>query len=117
MTMWYGRFFHGRWLGLALALGVTAVLLPARAMGQDAATIYRQKCAICHGPDGKGNTAKGRKVKVKDLTSAEVQKLSDAQLAAAIAQGKPPNMDGFSDELSPAQIKELVALVRQLAHP
>lgn len=101
--------------GAALALALVAGLAFAPAAhAQGAQELYQQNCAVCHGPDGAGHTLKGRKLKVKDLTSAEVQKLSDAQLAEAIAKGKPPNMDGFSGQLSKAQIDSLVALIRQL---
>ena len=47
----------------------------------DAAADYKAKCATCHGPDGKGDTAMGKTMKVKDLGSAEVQKQSDADVA------------------------------------
>jgi cytochrome c len=52
---------------------------------QDAAATYKAKCAICHGPDGKG-----RKMGTKDLASLEVQGLSDAELIETISKGKPP---------------------------
>ena len=42
----------------------------------DAAADYKAKCATCHGPDGKGDTAMGKTMKVKDLGSADVQKQS-----------------------------------------
>jgi mono/diheme cytochrome c family protein len=81
---------------------------------QDAGALFRKNCAVCHGADGHGQTAKGRKLKVKDLTSAEVQKLSDAELTKVITQGKPPDMDGYADQLSKEEIQAMVAYVREL---
>ena len=34
---------------------------------KDAKDIYLDKCSVCHGADGTGKTAKGRKLKVKDV--------------------------------------------------
>ncbi|HVA63697.1 MAG TPA: cytochrome c [Terriglobales bacterium] len=106
---------------LSLALLITAALgssaLATRARAQGAEDLYLHKCAICHGNDGAAHTMKGRKLKVKDLRSAEVQKLTDAQITQVIAKGKAPNMDGFADDFTPAQIADLVKFVRSLAKP
>lgn len=83
---------------------------PANADTAAAEATYKAKCAMCHGPDGKGETATGKMMKVKDFSSEEVQKMSDADLAAVITSGKgkmPP-----SKSLSADQVKDLVAYVR-----
>ena len=90
----------------------TSVFLSAPANADTAAAeaTYKAKCAICHGADGKGETATGKMMKVKDFSSEEVQKMSDADLAAVITSGKgkmPP-----SKSLSADQVKDLVAYVR-----
>ena len=41
--------------------------------------VYLDKCSVCHAKDGSGNTAKGRKLKVKDVRSPDVQKMSEAR--------------------------------------
>ena len=46
--------------------------------------------------------------------AAEVQKLSDAELTKVITQGKPPDMDGYADQLSKEEIQAMVAYVREL---
>jgi mono/diheme cytochrome c family protein len=56
------------------------------ATAADGSEIYKKECAKCHGADGKGDTTMGKKLKIKDLT-AEVGKLSDAQIAASIKEG------------------------------
>ena len=79
----------------------------------DVAAIYKAKCASCHGADGSGQTAVGKKMMLKDLRSAEVQGLSDDQLYAIVAKGKG-KMPGYEKSLKAATCKELVAYIRQL---
>lgn len=79
----------------------------------DAGADYKAKCATCHGPDGKGDTAMGKTVKVKDLGSAEVQKQSDADMTTIIEKGKKP-MPGYEGKLTKDQIDGLVKYVRSL---
>ena len=67
----------------------------------------------CHGPDGKGDTALGKNLHAKDLTSDEVQKKSNEELSATILKGKE-NMPGFEGRLTQAQINGLVKFIRAL---
>lgn len=100
--------------GLALAAGVAIFLArPARAAGIDAQSIYQHKCAVCHGDDGNGDTMKGRKYKVKPV-SEEIKKDSEAQMIQVVEKGKGANMDSFSDELKPEEIKAVVEYYRDL---
>jgi mono/diheme cytochrome c family protein len=96
---------------IALALA-TIVFLSTPAKGDTAAAeaTYKAKCASCHGPDGKGETATGKMMKVKDFSSAEVQQMSDADLTAAITSGKG-KMPAYKT-LSADQVKDLVAHIR-----
>jgi cytochrome c6 len=82
-------------------------------MAETAAETYKTTCAMCHGADGKGDTALGKNLHAKDLTSDEVQKQSDAELSTIIVKGKE-NMPGFEGRLTPAQIKGLVTFIRAL---
>ena len=82
-------------------------------MAQDAAATYKAKCAMCHGPDGKGS-AMGVKMGAHDFTSADVQKQTDAQLTDIITKGKG-KMPAYSGKLSDADIKGLVTYIRGLA--
>jgi cytochrome c6 len=94
---------------LAVVAAVLAMLaLPLASFAADeAATLYKSKCAMCHGPDGKGKLAG-----TKDFSSAEVQKMSDAELDATITNGKPPKMPSYKGKLTDAQIKGLVKQIR-----
>ena len=64
----------------------------AVAAGDPAAgkAVYDKACKSCHGPTGVANpnVAKMMKVDMKDLGSADVQKMSDADLKAINADGK-----------------------------
>ncbi|HMI51179.1 MAG TPA: cytochrome c [Candidatus Saccharimonadales bacterium] len=94
-------------------VGVAAMSLvagPARSQSGGEA-LYKTKCAACHGPDGKGETAIGKANKLRDLGSADVQKLSDEELAGIIGAGKG-KMPAYAKSLKPEQIKDLVAYIR-----
>ena len=80
----------------------------------DGESTFRAKCSICHGVDGSGNTATGKKLKMRDLRADDVQKQTDAQLAEIIAKGKK-DMPGYEKKLKETQIKELVAYLRDFA--
>jgi cytochrome c6 len=81
------------------------------AFGADAATLWAQNCASCHGKDGSGNTAMGKKLGVKDYT--KTQSFSDAEAANVIKNGKG-KMKAYGGKLSDADVKALVAYVRSL---
>jgi mono/diheme cytochrome c family protein len=105
-------------IGLAVVLASSAsdpsfVSAPA-ASAQD---VYLDKCSVCHAQDGSGNTAKGRKLKVKNVRSPEVQKLSEAEMVEIVAKGKGKDMDGFEKELGSDMVKQLVSYYRSLAKP
>ena len=53
-------------------------------------TVYDKSCKSCHGPDGAGNpaVAKMMKVQMKDLKSAEIQAMRDDDLKKIITDGK-----------------------------
>jgi len=98
---------------LLLTFALSLLFLPA-SRADDAAGLYKTKCAMCHGPDGKGDTPTGKAMKVTDLSSADIQKKTDAQLTESLTNGKG-KMTAFKGKLTDAQIKDLVAYVRELA--
>jgi cytochrome c6 len=99
-------------IGLTMLVGLGLVSVSAQA--QDAAALYKTKCAACHGADGKGDTAIGKTNKIRDLSSAEVQQQSDADLTTTISAGKG-KMPAYGKSLKPDQVKDLVAYIRSLA--
>jgi mono/diheme cytochrome c family protein len=97
---------------LLLALAITC-FLSSSARADDSATLYKAKCAACHGPDGAG-TPVGAKLGAHDLRSADVQKMSDAELTEIITNGKN-KMPAYAKTLKPDDVKGLVAFIRSLA--
>jgi cytochrome c6 len=95
----------------ALAAMAAMFALPLSARADDAAATFKAKCAGCHGADGTGS-AMGKKMGAHDFTSADVQKMSDAELTDVITNGKG-KMPSYKS-LSPDQIKGLVAYIRTL---
>jgi cytochrome c6 len=87
------------------------VTIPAARADDDSQKLFSSKCAMCHGPDGKGATAIGKADKISDFTSADVQKKSDEELATTITTGKN-KMPAYGKSLKPDQIKGLVAYIR-----
>lgn len=90
-------------------LGIPSTASAAGATGQ---AIYEKSCASCHGKDGSGDTVIGKKKKLRDLRSAEVQKQTDDELFKAIAQGSQHPM---AKKMSEADIKAIVSYLRELA--
>jgi len=94
--------------GLAVSLAQT----------EDAQVIWDKQCAKCHGKDGNGQTAMGKKLSIRDLSDAKVQaEIKDEDITKAIKEGvekdgkrlmKPA--EGLSDD----EVKALAAHVRAL---
>jgi|SRR5580658_191728 cytochrome c6 len=99
-------------LGLLLCAGFGVLALPTKGQGGGDA-LYKSKCAGCHGPDGKGQTAVGKADNIRDLGSAEVQAQSDDAIAGIIGNGKG-KMPAYGKSLKADQIKDLVAYIRTL---
>jgi len=93
---------------IALFSFILALALPPLAAAQSAADNYKAKCAMCHGADGSKSM-----MGAKPLNGAEVQAMSDADLTAAITDGKG-KMPAYKGKLTDAQIKDLVAYIRTL---
>jgi cytochrome c6 len=98
---------------LALAMVFQSSSRAAVGITGDGAETFKAKCAACHGPDGTGSTAAGKALKVRDLTSSEVQAQTDDQLFAIISKGKG-KMPAFDKSLGADKCKELVAYIRTL---
>jgi cytochrome c5 len=93
----------------ATALAVV-LTLPVSAQNSSE-TLYKSKCAACHSADGTGSPM-GKKMGAHDFTSADVQKMSDAELTDVITNGKN-KMPKYAS-LKPEDVKGLVAFIRTL---
>lgn len=96
---------------LALLGAMAALFVVPSMSAQDAAATFKAKCAGCHGTDGTGS-AMGKKLGAHDWTSADVQKMSDAELSDIITNGKN-KMPKYAS-LKPDEVKGLVAYIRSL---
>jgi mono/diheme cytochrome c family protein len=107
------RFAHILRTGFLAAAVLLLLGAPLHAQG-DGAALFKTKCAACHGADGSGDTAMGKTLKIRDLRSADVQKQTDAQLTEITTNGKG-KMPAYKGKLTDEQIKQLVAVIRDLA--
>ena len=93
---------------------VLACIAPAAFAGSDeGAATFKAKCAMCHGQDATGNTPMGKNLKIRDLTSADVQNQSDADILNTISKGKN-KMPEYGTKLSKDQIADLQKFIRTL---
>ena len=95
---------------LAMAI---ALALPNLSYAEGGGDIFKAKCAMCHGADGSGNTAMGKKFGLKDMGSADVQGKSDADLTEIITKGKG-KMPSYEGKLTKDQITDVVKYIRTL---
>jgi mono/diheme cytochrome c family protein len=84
-----------------------------RSIGED---IFRNRCTVCHGLDGSGNTTLGKKLLIPDLRAEEVQQRADGELVETIAAGKG-EMPSFKKKLSRDSIYQVIAHLRKLSKP
>lgn len=89
----------------AVVLAFAAFATVARA--DEGGTLFTQKCAMCHGKDGKGAPV-GLKMGAKDLTTL---KLGEGEIEKVVESGKG-KMTGFKGKLSPEQIKSVAKYVK-----
>jgi mono/diheme cytochrome c family protein len=99
---------------MALIVGGSLVLsaLAFADVDKKSERLWKAKCASCHGQTGKGDTEKGKQLKIEDMTTAAYQAKSDAELKAAINDGVKSDMPSFKAELTPDQINAVVAYIR-----
>lgn len=95
---------------LAGLIGFCAETSPAQSAGE---TLFKTKCAACHGQDGKGEVPMGKKLGARNLSSSEVQGQSDTQLIDVVTKGKS-KMPAYDGKLTKEQIAGLVAYIREL---
>jgi len=96
-------------LGLALLL----VFSTFAAAQDSSADVYKSKCAMCHGADGKASSGMGKSMGLKPFSDPDVQGMSDADMAALITNGKG-KMPAMKGKLTDDQIKGLVKYVKSM---
>jgi mono/diheme cytochrome c family protein len=76
--------------------------------------LFKEKCARCHGEDGRGETVTGAMLDVPDFTDVKWWKegKSDRRLITSVTEGRD-GMPHFGKKLSGQEIAALVAYVRR----
>ncbi|MEO7142196.1 MAG: cytochrome c [Bryobacteraceae bacterium] len=97
-----------------LALGTLTMPAVFGADAKAGQADYMRACKSCHGPDGTANpaVAKMMKVDIKNLGSAEVQALSDADMKTIVTEGKGKMKPVHS--VTGASVDDVIAYVRTL---
>lgn len=98
-----------------LFMVLAVALMFSAAAFADGGDTFKAKCAMCHGADGKGATAMGKTLNLRDLGSAEVQSQSDADLTGIITNGKG-KMPKYDGKLTKDEIGAVVKYIRTLKH-
>lgn len=113
------KIFRWRFVLIAALLGIAAfslrpIALAASPVEGDPQKIFQTACAGCHGPDGRGTSPAAKLLKVRDLLSPQVQKMSDTALFTIIAKGSK-NMPPSEKTLGKKKIQALVSYLRAQA--
>ena len=94
---------------IALAL---FLILPNLSWADDGASVYKAKCAACHGADLAGKPA----AKIPSLVSDDVKKASDADLTDMISNGGKDKkaMHAFTNKgVTADQVKMVIGYIRE----
>lgn len=107
-----------RGLALGSLVALTAVLGAHRGQAPNSGReIYRVRCAMCHGAQGRGDGAAGASFNPRptDLTTrAQRMALTDSAVAAVITTGRRA-MPAFGRMLTKPQLDSVVAYLRTLS--
>lgn len=103
------KSFHLMVAGAMAAL-MTLTTASAQTTGAD---VYKSKCQMCHGPDGRANTPAGKMMKAIPFDSPALVKKTNAELIKATEDGKG-HMPAYKGKLTDAQIKNVIAYIRTL---
>lgn len=111
----FGVFFLLTLIIFFLFLQIPGVLAGVGDLAKGKA-LYEKHCAACHGPEGKGDGYTLFDPPVADLTTAEIQKRSDAALLQSVHKGIPNTAMGtWTLTLSDEEITLVLGYVRSLA--
>jgi len=112
----------GMKITLAAIATVAFVFACVSASANDVQETYKKNCAMCHGPDLKGQTKVGQMLKIPDLTATDVRaKFDRATMIKSVTEGVKdqetgrPRMKAFGGKLSDTEIAALVDYI--LASP
>ena len=81
-----------------------------------AKSLFKEKCARCHGEDGRGQTVIGQMLNPPDFTDEKWSKpdIDAAKLARSVGEGKG-EMPAFGKKLTRQEIARLVIYIRMFS--
>ncbi|MGD0734566.1 MAG: cytochrome c [Terracidiphilus sp.] len=96
----------------SVVLAVVISLASAVSFAQAGEATYKAKCASCHGAAGTPSAGMAKMMGIKAASDADIQKLTEAQVAATVkdGKGKMKPIAGLTD----AQVKEVAAYYKGL---
>ncbi len=97
---------------VAIAVALFLILPNLSWAADDGTTLYKTKCAACHGADLAGKPA----AKIPSLVSDDAKKASDADLTDMIANGGKDKkaMHAFANKgVTPDQVKMVLSYIRE----
>jgi cytochrome c553 len=104
-----------------LVLAGLAAALPAALGAASAQENWDTQCKKCHAADGSASGPMGKKLKLKDYTTAEAQAaMTDEEITKAIKEGVKDEATGkmtmpaYAEKLSAEDIAALLAHVRAM---
>ncbi len=103
-----------------LLVASIAAAVPAVLGAATAEENWTKQCAKCHGADGKATGPMGKKLHLKDYTTAEAQAaMTDEEMTNAIKNGEKDDsgkmkMPAYGEKLSDDEIAGLVAYIRAM---
>ena len=104
---------------LAVVLIALIIFIPATQCwaGDDAALIYKTKCAVCHGVDGLATTPMGKKQSIPSFASEKIQKAPNSDLEDFVLNGgreKKASHSFAGKGMTGDEAKKLAVLIKEL---
>jgi len=103
---------------LAVVLIALFILSPSLTWaGDDAAILYKTKCAVCHGVDGLATTPMGKKQNIPSFASEKIQKAPNSDLEDFVLNGgreKKASHSFAGKGMTGDEAKKLAVLIKEL---
>ena len=103
---------------LAVVLIALFIFIPAISLaGDDAAILYKTKCAVCHGVDGLATTPMGKKQSIPSFASEKIQKAPNSDLEDFVLNGgreKKASHSFAGKGMTGDEAKKLAVLIKEL---
>ncbi|MEX0326337.1 MAG: cytochrome c [Puniceicoccaceae bacterium] len=106
---------------IPIIAAASLIALPSVVSGATGEEVWMKYCKKCHGDDGKGQTAMGKRFEIRDYTDPAIQaEWSDEDIKAAVIDGVKNEsgkkvMLAFGKKLSEEEVDAVVAYLRSLA--